>query len=160
MILEDFQADASGWQYISDRVMGGVSDGGAQLDREGETVFARLTGQVSTANNGGFIQMRRDLDTALPADSTGLTLTQRGNAEVYYIHLRTKDARRPWQYFQAPFTATADWQDATVNWSAFKPQGGLSGALAATDILSIGIVAFGRDHAADLSVAEIRVDVP
>ena len=42
------------WQFISDRTMGGVSDGEAILEKDGETFFARLRGNVSTKNNGGF----------------------------------------------------------------------------------------------------------
>ena len=40
------------------RVMGGVSTGGASLEKDGDVTFARLTGNVSTRNNGGFIQLR------------------------------------------------------------------------------------------------------
>ena len=36
------------WQYVSDRVMGGVSDGQVTLEQDGETYYARLTGNVST----------------------------------------------------------------------------------------------------------------
>ena len=46
------------WQYISDQVMGGISDGEVTLEQDGEMFFARLTGNVSTKNNGGFIQLR------------------------------------------------------------------------------------------------------
>ena len=41
--------------------MGGISQGQAVLEQEGEMFFARLTGNVSTANNGGFIQLRTNL---------------------------------------------------------------------------------------------------
>ena len=41
--------------------MGGISDGQAFLDQDKDTVFARLTGNVSTKNNGGFIQLRSTL---------------------------------------------------------------------------------------------------
>ena len=52
------QDSAKYWQYLSDRTMGGVSDGEAALEQDGEMFFARLTGNVSTKNNGGFIQLR------------------------------------------------------------------------------------------------------
>ncbi|MEL6572359.1 MAG: CIA30 family protein [Pseudomonadota bacterium] len=159
-IFEDFQGEVAGWQYVSDRVMGGVSDGEAVLAQDGDVIFARLTGKVSTANNGGFVQMRRGLTAPLPTDSTGLTLTVRGNGERYFVHLRTTEGRRPWQYFQAAFPSTVDWQEVTIPWSAFQPAGGLSSRLKPTDIRSIGIVAYGRDHTADLSVAQIVVNQP
>ena len=48
----------SDWKYVSDRVMGGVSEGNVYLEKDGDTSFARLIGDVSTRNNGGFIQLR------------------------------------------------------------------------------------------------------
>ena len=49
------------WGYISDRTMGGISNGQAFLDEDENKIFARLTGNVSTDNNGGFIQLRSTL---------------------------------------------------------------------------------------------------
>ena len=49
------------WQYISDRTMGGISDGQAFIEQDEDVFFARLTGNVSTENNGGFIQLRSTL---------------------------------------------------------------------------------------------------
>jgi len=159
MILEDFSGDVSGWQYVSDQVMGGVSVGGAQLGSDGDIAYARLKGEVSTANNGGFIQIRRGLTAALGADSTGIALSVRGNGETYYVHLRTPETRRPWQYFQASFPTTDHWTTVTIPWSAFAPNGrGLIGPLRPEDVRSIGIVAYGRDHAADLSIADITIE--
>ena len=44
-----FTADSGKyWQYVSDRVMGGVSDGKVTLEQDGEMYYARLTGNVST----------------------------------------------------------------------------------------------------------------
>ena len=60
-----FNADSGRyWQYVSDRVMGGVSDGQVSLEQDGEMYYARLTGNVSTANNGGFIQLRASVSFA------------------------------------------------------------------------------------------------
>ena len=42
------------WAYLADTVMGGVSQGRAEFSNGA----LRLTGQVSTENNGGFIQVR------------------------------------------------------------------------------------------------------
>ena len=153
MLIEDFSQDAGDrWSYTSDRVMGGVSDGGAALGSEGDLEFARLRGTVSTANNGGFIQIRQELATPLPDDADGISLRVRGNGEGYYIHLRPKQSRRPWQYFQAAFDTKNDWQDITLPWSAFTPQGGLPTTFAPADIRSIGIVAYGKDYEAALDI--------
>ena len=46
------------WKYQSDQVMGGVSEGNTSLLQDGEMFYFRLTGDVSTKNNGGFVQFR------------------------------------------------------------------------------------------------------
>jgi len=158
MLIEDFtDGEASGWSYVSDRVMGGVSNGGAQFLKEGDVTFARLAGQVSTANNGGFIQIRRQLAEPFPAASTGITLIARGNGERYYIHLRPQGSRRPWQYFAASFESTADWSEVTLSWSDFKPQGGLPDGFDPEGIMSLGIVAYGTDYTAELDVKLVEI---
>ena len=69
MILEDFTDSAKGrWEYISDEVMGGVSDGRVEFIEESNVQFVRLRGVVSTENNGGFIQARRKLNN-LPSST-------------------------------------------------------------------------------------------
>ena len=87
-----FNADSGKyWQYVSDRVMGGVSDGQVDLEKEGEMYYARLTGNVSTANNGGFIQLRAGVSFANSEKNgnnlQGVRLKVRGNGETYYIHI-------------------------------------------------------------------------
>lgn len=157
MLLDDFSEGAERrWQYLSDRVMGGVSDGGAVLGEEGGTRFALLAGTVSTANNGGFIQLRRDLMTAQAAGSSGLQLTVRGTNGPYFIHIRTTDTRRPWHYYQASFPVSETWQDVTLPWSAFAAKGQrLPETIDPRIITSIGIVAYGRDHDAEVAVKKV-----
>ena len=45
------------WRFFSDQVMGGVSSGALHFDHDDIRNWARMTGMVSTENNGGFIQM-------------------------------------------------------------------------------------------------------
>lgn len=145
-------ADAFDWSYLADTVMGGVSEGRARV----EDGVVRLTGTVSTANRGGFIQVRSTLATPLPAGTEGLVLRVRGNGERYFIHLRTRATRLPWQYYQASFETTADWQEVRLPLAAFNPSGRLLlGRIDPTKIRSIGLVAYGRDHAADVSLAAL-----
>ena len=122
MILEDFtDGDAAGWSYVSDRVMGGVSDGGAAFMQEGDTTFARLAGEVSTANNGGFIQFRTKLENH-PADKSfsGVRIRVRGNDNQYSIHIRTKYLLLPWQYYESTFNATNQWTTIELPFSSFN----------------------------------------
>jgi len=164
---EDFRfpmtADqAAYWRFVSDGVMGGVSRGKLSFESSDDVDYARLTGNVSTANNGGFIQMRASISMAgLPAGGAcldGIRILSRGNGETYFVHLRTRDNRRPWHYYAASFTTGGDWRQATLPFDSFQHSAGLSPASPRPqDIVSIGIVAYGRNHHADLSVAAITV---
>lgn len=157
MIVEDFNDGPSpNWAFFTDQVMGGVSTGQAVLEDDGGQTFLRLSGQVSTANNGGFIQARLKLAQRVPETAQGIELRVRGNGQTYYIHLRTRGTVLPWQYYQAPFEVTGDWTVVQIPFAAFKPQGrALRGSLAPGSIQSLAVVAYGRDHAADMSVSRI-----
>ena len=87
------------WHFISDRVMGGVSDGQLTLEQDGEIFFARLTGNVSTKNNGGFIQFRAGILQKLDDSFRGIKLKVCGNNQNYFIHIRTSGSVLPWQYY-------------------------------------------------------------
>ncbi len=56
VVLENFSdLPESRWEFIADTVMGGVSTGNVQfLSKDGQG-FLKLSGKVSTENNGGFI---------------------------------------------------------------------------------------------------------
>jgi len=89
-LLEDFTVQPeTRWRFFTDQVMGGVSTGGIGFVRDDGSSCARITGRVSTANPGGFIQMRLDLDNPPPEGTTGVRLVPRGNSQRYFVHLRT-----------------------------------------------------------------------
>ena len=162
---EDFRfpmtADqAAYWRFVTDGVMGGVSRGKLSFESSDDVDYARLTGDVSTANNGGFIQLRAGISFGALEDGgaslKGIRIRARGNGEPYFIHLRTKDNRRPWHYYAARFATGDEWQDISLNFNGFRHSAGMApDRPQPQDIVSIGIVAYGRDHRADLSVAEI-----
>lgn len=145
------------WTYVADNVMGGVSQGQSNIGSDDVQDFVRLTGEVSTENRGGFIQVRTMIDP-LGEDHRGLVLNVRGNGERYFIHLRTRATRLPWQYYQAGFETGPDWREIRLPWAEFKPSGRLlPKRLSPETIRSIGLVAYGRDHTADVSLTEIGV---
>ncbi len=109
------------WRFFADTVMGGVSRGQATFHRDNGVAYARLSGQVSTANNGGFIQMRRD-DIDPSKGATGVRLIARGNTQTYYIHLRTGGTLLPWQYYQAAFDVTPQWRESACRSWISNPQ--------------------------------------
>lgn len=140
------------WRYAADTVMGGVSTGQAVV----ENGVLRLTGAVSTENNGGFIQTRTDLPNGMPSDTVRLRV--RGNGEDYFVFLRSVDRSRPWESYRASFPTTADWTDVSLPLTAFTPSRDyLPPRISATDVRSLGLVAYGRDHVADLSVSHLSV---
>lgn len=159
VMIEDFGASAENrWVYFADTVMGGISRGGVEFLTENGNPYLRLTGAVSTANNGGFIQARASLSNSLNEETKGLRLRVRGNGERYYIHIRTNGTRVPWQYYQLDFPTTSGWNDVVLPFRSFKPSGSfMRKALNPSKIRTIGIVAYGRDHAAELEVDSVVI---
>ena len=148
------------WQFISDRVMGGVSDGQLALEQDGEIFFARLTGNVSTKNNGGFIQLRSRISLANSEKDgeklKGVRLNVRGNGESYYIFIRTNETQSPSDYYSASFEANSYWQMIDLPFSKFERKWSNNSILDAKNIKSFGIVAYGRDFISDVSVSTIN----
>ena len=157
-----FNADSGKyWQYVSDQVMGGVSDGQVRLEQDGEMYFARLTGNVSTKNNGGFIQVRANVSFANSEKDgnnlQGVRLNVRGNGETYYIHIRTNDSWSPSDYYSSTFKADSDWKIINLPFDNFQRRRGSNEKdLDAKNITSFGIVAYGRDYTSDVSVSTIE----
>ena len=96
-MIETFADDpANRWRFFTDAVMGGVSSGQLSFDRDDHRSCARMTGTVSTANNGGFIQIQMRPSAPFPAGTGGVRLVTRGGGHGYFIHLRTTGAlKRP-----------------------------------------------------------------
>ena len=113
--------DTTKWCLITDRVMGGVSEGDLCVNKTDKGFYLSLTGDVSTENNGGFIQARTKI-TNHPNDKQflGVRIKVRGNGEEYSIHLRTKYLLFPWQYYYSTFTATAQWETIDLKFSEFQ----------------------------------------
>ncbi|WP_085308448.1 CIA30 family protein [Planktotalea arctica] len=155
-MIERFDAGANErWRYIGDNVMGGVSSGTAQVTPEG----MHLSGSVSTDNNGGFIQVRRDFPDGLAADASALVLKVRGNGERYTVFLRTRQALLPWHNYKATFVAGAAWSEVRLELSAFERSSRvLRQKLDPSDVKSIGLAAYGADYEADVWVGEVRVE--
>lgn len=149
-------SDHSHWTYVSDQVMGGVSDGNIAFEQIDNQLVLHLTGRVSTANRGGFIQARTKLDAPLPASAQGVILNVRGNNQTYYVHLRTRWTILPWQFYQASFEASDAWEEVRISFDDFDPYGRLlATSFDVETVRSLAIVAFGRDHSADLTVRTV-----
>ena len=152
------EENARYWQYISDQTMGGISQGQAVLDKEGDVIFARLTGNVSTANNGGFIQIRTNFSFVdlinTNRDLKGILLNTKGNGETYHIFIRTSEDRSYRDFYSATFTANDNWEIVDLPFTEFQHRYS-NRSLDGNDIRTFGIVAYGRDFFSDVSVSEI-----
>ena len=156
-IIEDFTMQPENrWRFFTDQVMGGVSTGDVAFAQENGTPFARMTGRVSTANHGGFIQMRLDLASPPPQGTTGVQLVVRGNAQRYFVHLRTGGTLLPWQYYQAGFDVTENWSAVRLPLDRFTASGAfLRNLPRPASLTSVAVVAYGRDHDAQIDVREV-----
>ena len=159
ILLDDFKNKPEDrWKFIADTVMGGISSGQLSFSVDDNVNYARMVGKVSTENNGGFIQFRRSVINGLPAKTKGLKLSLRGNGQRYFVHIRSKGTFLPWQYYQQSFIANEDWSETTLLLDEFRRSGVLlRKTIDPKSIKSIGIVAFGRDHEAEINVRKISL---
>ena len=145
------------WSYFADTVMGGVSQGTAKFENSGSNKTIRLTGEVSTANNGGFIQVRSSIPQKLAKGKTGIKIKVKGNGDQYFLHIRNSSTRLPWHYYQLGFDTSKAWTEVILPFDAFiKSSSFLRSAMNHDTIKAIGIVAYGKDYSADVSVISME----
>jgi hypothetical protein len=161
IVLEIWPADPDRlWRLVTDAVMGGVSRGSIAR----ETVDGReaicMRGQVSTENNGGFVQIALDLapETGVfdARRFTGLEIDVLGNHENYGAHLRSADITRPQQSYRHGFAAKPAWQTLRLPFAQFTPHR-IDIPLDVSRLRRIGLVAIGREFAVELAVARLAV---
>jgi len=156
-ILKDDFTNENEWTYIADNVMGGISDGGVEFNLVDSNVYALLSGHVSTENNGGFIQIRRELKNIDLSKAKSIRVYARGNNEKYYIFLRTTGTILPWQYYSHEFTVNEEYNEFIMQIQDFKKSGTLlAKQINPKKITSVAIVAYGRDHVAEIYVKELE----
>jgi hypothetical protein len=145
---------AGNWQLVTDQVMGGRSSGELVPDHYLGKSCLRMRGLVSTANNGGFLQLALDLDDGRRFDASiydGLEIVVAGNNERYNIHLRTSNLWLPWQSYRASFAAGPQWRTIRISFSDVEAYR-TSGRFLSDRLIRVGLVAIGRDFVADLCV--------
>tara|TARA_B100000686_G_C16579857_1_gene857548 strand:- start:372 stop:1001 length:630 start_codon:yes stop_codon:yes gene_type:complete len=147
------------WCFVTDKVMGGVSEGDFKLKSDKNFFYYNMQGNVSTENNGGFIQFRTKIENH-PENKLfdGIRIKVRGNNEEYSIHVRTKYLFLPWQYYEATFTANNDWEIITIPFKKFKKSNFYQpSSVSSIDVETIGIVAIGRNFKANIDLAFIEL---
>ena len=149
--LEDIRAE---WIPFSDQVMGGISEVNAYELEENGVSFYRLEGNVSTENNGGFIQVRAEVNLR-NKNFKGIRIKVRGNNNEYYMHLRSP-RMLPWNYYTSKFYASEEWQVIDLPLSSFEYSRDASKSFNSSKMKSIGIVAFGKDFFAQVDIAGVE----
>ncbi len=145
------------WEYISDKVMGGKSEGKLELISEDDAMFLRLSGLVSTENNGGFIQFRSTYNVSSDKFS-GLKIKVKGKKSKYFIHIRTSRLFLPWQYYSAEFSVNENWQEVTIMFKDFKKSNFYQPrSFTPSEIKTIAFVAFGKNFEPKLDVLEAKL---
>ncbi len=159
ILFEDFiNKPEEKWEFITDQVMGGISDGKVNYISEDNKNFARMTGSVRLENNGGFIQIRKKIDYRINKNNKAIKIDVRGNNQEYYIHIRTSGTILPWQYYQASFMVSSEWETIDLNFTDFKRSGVmLSKTINPKNIKSIAIVAYGREHESFIDIDKITI---
>ena len=146
------------WQLVTDNVMGGLSQGRLTLDRYKDKNCLRMRGDVTTENNGGFVQIAlplSDQDVFDASAYSGVEIEVAGNDESYNIHFRTGDLWFPWQSYRSSFSATSEWQTYRIPFAELEKYKS-SNSFSPHKLKRIGLVAIGREFQADLCLAAIR----
>jgi hypothetical protein len=64
----------------------------------------------------------------------------------------------PWHFYQAAFATSDDWTEVRIPFDAFAASGRfMRKALRPEAITSLGFVAYGREHRADLSARWVGI---
>ena len=116
-----------------------------------------MIGNVTTENNGGFIQIRAILKPSIKASNyEGIYLKVYGNDERYYLSLRTPYTKAPWQNYKFGFKVKKNWQEIKAPFSKFKRSHFYQPKdVKKQKIKSVGLVAGFDDFKADICLAEI-----
>ncbi len=146
------------WCLVTDQVMGGGSSAILNIKKHDDGFYLNMKGNVSTENNGGFVQIRT-MVRAHPADIefSGVRIRIKGNGQEYSVHVRTKYLFLPWQYYSAKFTASENWKTIDLSFSDFSPSNFYQfPKFSSKDITTIGIVAIGRPFKANIDVSGVE----
>ena len=145
------------WEFVSDKVMGGVSEGKFEILRNKKNNFLRLSGVVSTENNGGFIQVRSNIDIGR-VNFKGIRIRAKGLPSEYFVHIRTSFLLLPWQYYSGKFVVSEVWEDHEILFENFEKSNFYQPSLfSSSDIKSIGFVAFGKNFEAQLDILKAEL---
>lgn len=144
------EALVSPWVVISDQVMGGVSTATVQQCERNGARCTCLTGRTRLDNNGGFVQMKLDVEADC-ARFRGLFIELCGTAHEYNLHVKTSQLERPWQSFRCALQVSAQWTRFVVPFAQLHAHR-TAAEFAPAAIKSVAVVAIGSAFEVDVCV--------
>lgn len=143
---------ASPWTPISDQVMGGVSTAVLRQCERDNSICTCLTGRTSLENNGGFVQMKLDIEPSWSgADYQGVFIELCGVAHEYNLHVKTSQLDKPWQSFRSALQVNGQWTRFVVPYDQLHAHR-TTAELEPATIKSVAVVAIGAAFDVDVCV--------
>ena len=154
-IYRSIQDQPSSWMMISDRVMGGVSSAELRQEKRDNSHCSCLSGRTSLDNNGGFVQMKFDIQSSLLRTGyQGIFIELYGSAHEYNLHIKTTQLTRPWQSFRYSLAVAPQWTRFIVPYEQLQAHR-TDAELEPTKITSIAVVAIGQEFDVDVCVRRL-----
>ncbi len=154
-VYRSTQGQPSPWVVISDQVMGGVSSAELHQDQRDNSSCSCLIGHTSLDNNGGFVQMRFDIEpSCLQPDYRGIFIELYGSAHEYNLHVKTTQLTRPWQSFRSSLAVEPRWTRFIVPYEQLQAHR-TDAELEPTKITSIAVVVIGQEFDVDVCVRRL-----
>lgn len=114
----DFDEGIDSWRIVLDGVMGGKSSGRVRAGDPGTMVF---TGDLSLENNGGFSQIRKNIEEGTLENQEGLEIKVLGDGRTYQFDIRVSNVRLMAGGFQTTFdTYPGEWKTVTLPFDDFR----------------------------------------
>lgn len=167
-----FTSSGNSWSGVTDRVMGGRSNGSLTREMEWDGKVANvLRGKVSLENNGGFVQMATDLPLNLDISSAvdaskydGVELIVRyddetsSTEESFNVHIKNGSCTRKFSSYRASFTIKkGSWETVRLCWSDFKGRGpgAEDNEFDVSSLKRLGVVVIGKEIEVSLGLHNI-----
>ena len=99
----------------------GLSEGQSTITNLKNRQCYQMTGNVTTENNGGFIQIRTPINPSIYANEYEcISIKVYGNNKDYALHVRTKLTLAPWQYYSYSFLVKDEWEKIKAPFKDFQ----------------------------------------
>lgn len=151
-IYQARQGERSPWTAITDQVMGGVSTAELQQCERHGSACTCLSGRTSLENNGGFIQMKLEIEPSWSCGAyAGFFIELCGPAHDYNLNVKTTQLDKPWQSFRCTFTVEPQWTRFVVPYSELQAHR-TDKDLDPAAIRSVAVIAIGEAFDVDVCV--------